>query len=311
MFELLQTFVFVAEEGTITAAARRAHVTQPALTSALKRLEALVGATLVVRSRPRVALTAAGSALLPHARAALTSARDGLRAVEEVAGLAAGEVRLGAGATACAYFLPPILAEFRRRYPRVAIVLREATHPDLALGLAAGEFDLAVVSRSPSAGATRHEAGDDLFCEDELVLVRAPELVDASPERTPFVTFPRGAHARAALDELFPGATIAMEIASIAAVKANVRAGMGLGLVSRRAALRDLARGDLVLVPSPLTPRKRSLVIAHRGLSRLPPAAAALRELLLARRPAPVTAPATAATELSRRRRPRSRRPHP
>jgi DNA-binding transcriptional LysR family regulator len=309
MFDLLRTFVYVAEEGTITAASRRAHVTQPALTSALKRLESLVGATLVVRSRPRVALTAAGAALLPHARAALASVRDGLRAVEEVSGLAAGEVRVGAGATACAYFLPPILAEFRRLYPRVAIVLREATHPELALGLAAGEFDLSVIARLPGDGAP--DGQDDLFCEDELVLVLAPGLVDASPDRTPFVTFPRGAHAREVLDELFPRATIAMEIASIAAVKANVRAGMGLGLVSSRAAARDLARGELVLVPSALTPRRRSLVIAHRGLSRLPPAAAALRALLLARRPDTVTAPEPAPPELSRRRRPRPRRSRP
>jgi DNA-binding transcriptional LysR family regulator len=311
MFDLLRTFVYVAEEGTITAASRRAHVTQPALTSALKRLESLVGATLVVRSRPRVALTAAGGALLPHARAALASVRDGLRAVEEVSGLAAGEVRVGAGATACAYFLPPILAEFRQLYPRVAIVLREATHPELALGLTAGEFDLAVIARLSGAGDRDPEGQDDLFCEDELVLVRAPGLVGASPDRTPFVTFPRGAHARAVLDELFPRATIAMEIASIAAVKANVRAGMGLGLVSSRAAARDLARGELVLVPSPLTPRRRSLVIAHRGLSRLPPAAAALRSLLLARRPDTVTAPEPAAAEVTRRRRPRPRRSRP
>ncbi len=307
MFDLLRTLVFVAEEGTVTAAARRAHVTQPALTSALKRLESLVGATLVVRSRPRVALTAAGAALLPHARAALASVRDGLRAVEEVSGLAAGEVRVGAGATACAYFLPPILAEFRRLYPRVAIVLREATQPELALGLAAGEFDLAITA----AGAGEPERQGDLFCQDELVLVRAPGLVDASPDRTPFVTFPRGAHAREVLDELFPRATIAMEIASVAAVKANVRAGMGLGLVSSRAALRDLARGELVLVPSALTPRRRALVIAHRGLSRLPPAAAALRELLLARRPDAADAPEPAPPELSRRRRPRPRRSRP
>lgn len=276
MFDLFRYFVHVAEEGTITAAARRAHVTQPALTVALHRLEAQVGTPLVVRGRPRATLTAAGSALLPHARASLAAVRDGLRAVEEVAGLKQGTVRVGAGATACTYYLPPILAEYRRAYPGVGILVREATTRELAEGLAAGDFDLAIVSGRPEG---------DTFCEDELVLVAKTRL---SPESAPFVTFPKGAHARDILDELFPDATIAMEIASIAAVKANVRAGVGLGLISRRAVQKDLLSRQLVELEHAKTPVRRTLSIVHRGLSRLPPAALALHALLLARRPTPL-----------------------
>lgn len=278
MFDLFRYFVHVAEEGTITAAARRSHVTQPALTVALHRLEAHVGTPLVVRGRPRATLTAAGAALLPHARAALAAVRDALRAVEEVAGLKQGSVRVGAGATACTYYLPPILAEFRRAYPGVSILVREATTSELTEGLVAGEFDLAIVSG-------RSEG--DFFCEDELVLVSKSAL-SLSPESAPFVTFPKGAHARDILDELFPSATIAMEIASIAAVKANVRAGVGLGLISRRAIQRDLVALQLVEVSHPKTPVRRTLSIVHRGLSRLPPAALALHGLLLSRRPEPL-----------------------
>jgi DNA-binding transcriptional LysR family regulator len=275
MYDLMRYFVSVAELGTLTAAARKVHVTQPALTFALKRLEDEVGAVLVVRSRPKVGLTEAGRAFLPHARAALASVNDGLRAVEEVTGLRAGSVSIGAGATACTYYLPPILAEYRRLWPKVAILVREAPTRELESGLAAGELDLALVS-------TDDGARGDFFCDDELVLVAGSRAVAAD---APFVTFPRGAHARDVLDELFPEATIAMEIASIAAVKANVRAGVGIALVSRRAVARDLANLQLVELRSARTPVVRKLSLVHRGVALLPPAALALRELLLARRP--------------------------
>jgi DNA-binding transcriptional LysR family regulator len=171
--------------------------------------------------------------------------------------------------------LPPILAEYRRLFPKVAILVREAPTRELESGLGAGELDLALVS-------TDDGADGDFFCEDQLVLVARSRSVDP---HAPFVTFPRGAHARDVLDELFPDAVIAMEIASIAAVKANVRAGVGIALVSRRAVARDLANHQLVELPSPRTPVVRTLSLVHRGVTLLPPAALALRELMLARRP--------------------------
>ena len=74
-----------------------------------------------------------------------------------------------------------------------------------------------------------------------------------------------------------------MELGSIAAVKANTRAGVGIALVSRRAAQRDFASGQLIEIPSAQTPIVRPLDLVHRGRDRLPPAAAELRRLLLSR----------------------------
>jgi DNA-binding transcriptional LysR family regulator len=71
-----------------------------------------------------------------------------------------------------------------------------------------------------------------------------------------------------------------MELGSIAAVKANARAGVGVALVSRRALERDLASKQLTIVPSDRTPIVRPLYVMHRGRDRLPPAAAELHALL-------------------------------
>ncbi len=125
MMDLLVHFVRVAEAGTFTAAARQVFLTQPALTASIKRLEATLGGALFVRGRTGAELTDAGRALLPHARAALVAAAEGRRAVGEVLGAERGELRVGAGTTAITYLLPPIVAEFRRKHPKVGLKLFE------------------------------------------------------------------------------------------------------------------------------------------------------------------------------------------
>src|SRR5215212_2052563 len=100
MLESLRHFLLITEHGTFTRAARRAHLSQPALTASIHKLEEELGARLFHRGRTGAALTAAGEALVPRARAALAAVADARRAVAEIEGLRSGEVRLGAGATA-------------------------------------------------------------------------------------------------------------------------------------------------------------------------------------------------------------------
>lgn len=268
MLNELRHFLLIVKHGTFTEAARRAHLSQPALTAAIRRLEHDMGAALLHRSRTGAELTAAGQALVPRARAALAAVEDGRRAVAEVLGLERGEVRIGAGATACTYLLPKALAAFRRKHPKVRFRLREAFTSEMQNALADGEIDIAVVTGE----------GSDHWRSDEMIIVASPKL-DARDAG--FITFTEGSTTRALLERHFPNAEIVMELGSIAAVKGNVRAGIGKALVSRAAVDADLTAGRLVEVPSRPTPITRQLSLLHRGLDRLTPAAAALREVLL------------------------------
>jgi DNA-binding transcriptional LysR family regulator len=90
---------------------------------------------------------------------------------------------------------------------------------------------------------------------------------------------------RALMERHFPGVEITMELGSISTVKGSVRAGLGIALVSRTAVATDLELGRLVEVRDPRTPMSRPLRLVHRGVERLPPAARALRALLLADAP--------------------------
>lgn len=304
MLDLLRHFLLVAEHGTITEAARRAHLSQPALTAAIKRLEDEVGAVLFVRGRKGAELTAAGRILVPRVQACLAAFEDGRRAIAEVAQLSAGEVRIGAGATACTYLLPPLLATFRRLHPHLKFLLREGYTRPLIEALREGDLDLAIITVPKPK--PRRGLFDDLvvepWCRDDLVLVGAPDI---DPATAGYVTFADGSPTRALLLKGVPEADIVMELGSIAAVKGNVRAGMGLTLVSRAALVRDFKEKSLVEIHHPRFPVTRDLALVHRGLDRLAPSAAALRDHLRATPPTP----RETATDTARRRRTPSRAP--
>ncbi len=268
MYDDLRHFLLIAQHGTFTAAAERAHLSQPALSASVKRLEDDMGARLFDRGRHGAEVTAAGAALLPHAQAVHAAIRAGRRAVAEIEGLHAGEVRIAAGATATTYLLPRILARFRRKHEGIKFLLREGYALDIRASVASGDLDLGIVTGR----------GDDLWLQDELIVVASPKI-DA--RRAGFLTFPEGSSTRELLHKHFGDVEIVMELAGIAAVKGNVRAGMGKALLSRSAVDSDIKAGRLVEVKSRRSPVRRTLSLVHRGKARLPPAASALREAIL------------------------------
>lgn len=272
MIDELQHLLLVVDTGTFTEAARRAHLTQPALSAAIRRLEERVGARLLERLPRGARPTAAGEAFLPHARAAVGAWEAGRRAVAEIEGISAGRLTVGGGATACTYLLPSILTAYKERFPGVRLQLREVLTPRVPEAVAAGELDLGIA-----------EGAGEPWLQDELILVGAPGLAAGAP----FVTFVQGSWVRAALERLFPEAEVAIELSSIASVKGLTRAGMGRSLLSRAACRDDLAHGALVELPDPRTPLCRPLGLLHLGEERLSPAARALRELILAASPQP------------------------
>ena len=282
MLDELRHFLLVCEHGTFTEAARRAHLSQPALSASIKRLEDQLGGQLLERGSRGASPTAAGKALKPWAEAALAAVAQGRRAVAAIEGLTAGEVHLGAGATACTYLLPPILTAFRATHPGIELYLREAITPRVRELVRIGALDLAIVT-DPLDGA-------EVWRRDTLKLVAAPELAELpDPASAPFVTFGPGTNHRQLLDRHFPDVTVAMELNSLVAVKAHVIAGMGLALLSTAAVARDLRQGRLVEVAHPSTPLPRTLYLFHTGLDRLSPAAQALRGALLQSRTSEAT----------------------
>src|SRR5687767_2792985 len=123
----LRYFQAVAEDLSFSRAARRLRVAQPALSRAIKQLEADLGAIVLERTRHHVRLTPAGSVLLRETALLLQQWEEALRRVRRTAAGEEGELRLGYIGPPTQPFLGSLLHEYRRRYPRVAIHLEERT----------------------------------------------------------------------------------------------------------------------------------------------------------------------------------------
>ena len=149
----LRYFQAVAEDLSFSRAARRLHVAQPALSRAVKQLEAVLGAAVFERSRHHVRLTPAGTVLLREAALLFQQWEESLRRVRRTAAGEEGELRLGYIGPPTQPFLGRLLREYRKRYPLVAIHLEERTPERVWEMVAKGRL---------SAGITRpvlaHEA---------------------------------------------------------------------------------------------------------------------------------------------------------
>jgi LysR family transcriptional regulator for metE and metH len=161
----------IAEEGGMTRASHRLHVTQSALSHQLRSIEERLGVALFVRRSRRMILTRPGERLLESARQVL---RDLERAEAEVRRLGSdggGVLRLCTQCYTCYHWLPRLLARFQRKFPKVEVrIVAEATNRAYE-ALLQGELDLAIVSKPVRHPGIRLQP---LF-QDEFVAVFAPD----------------------------------------------------------------------------------------------------------------------------------------
>ncbi|MDT5003092.1 MAG: hypothetical protein QOJ24_268 [Mycobacterium sp.] len=287
----LEYLVAVAEEANFTRAAERIHVAQPAVSAQIQRLERELGQTLVDRSRRAVRLTAAGEAVLPHARAALAAVRAMGVAADEVSQLVRGTVTIGT-VTSHNVDIPQLLADFHAEHPNVEITLGTDTSDNLIENVRTGRLDVAIASVGPD------EVPDGLSIEvvtDETIkaavcladpLAKRKKIRTADLRDRTLIALPVGAGIRNQFDRACAKAGVSPRIAFEASTPLALAdlAGRGLGVAivpasvpGGRADLHALTfvpelRGRLVLVwrsAGPISPAARVLIDRARRLLRV------------------------------------------
>jgi DNA-binding transcriptional LysR family regulator len=199
---LIRYWVAVAEEGNITRAAERLHISQPALSAAIKQLEAQLGVVLLDRSDRVLQVTAAGDQLLLEGRGLLREADRVVEAVRSRDRSVVGRLRIGLPPTARYGLGPTLLAACAERAPGVMLYPQEDTTGTLAREVRAGRMDVAVlfcpagaleglvVERLRSAPAVVHLRDDHPLAGRASVgleeLARETFLVAASAESAGF-----------------------------------------------------------------------------------------------------------------------------
>ncbi|MGH3344782.1 MAG: LysR family transcriptional regulator [Carbonactinosporaceae bacterium] len=275
----LRTYLVVAETGSVRATAERLVVTQSAVSAALAGLQRSLGVAL---TRPRgrgLALTEAGEVYARHVRTALGLLEQARVAAAGEVDPERGQLRLAAVTTAGEQILPGLLAGFRRSHPQAGLLLEVGNRARVWELLDGHEVDLVLGGRpAPGRNLVVHA-----MRPNELVVLAPPELGRAATR--PIVSWlgeqhwllrEPGSGTRETTGALLAGLELAprtLTVGSNVAVRESVVAGLGVTLMSRDAAARELAEGTLVEVATPLTPLHRDwCVVAHPG--RLPATAA-------------------------------------
>ncbi|TJZ79344.1 LysR family transcriptional regulator [Rhodococcus oryzae] len=201
----LEYFVAVVEESNFTRAAERVHVAQPGVSAQIRRLERELGQELLDRSGRTVRPTAAGEAVLPHARAALAAVAGARAAVDELAGLIRGHVSVGMVTAGPTVTVADMLAGFHAEHPGVGISLSEDTSARLLGALREGRLDVALVGLAgpPPPGVSVHVLVDEPFVAaappGDPLAARDTITLEALCDRE-LIALPRGTGLRTALD---------------------------------------------------------------------------------------------------------------
>jgi DNA-binding transcriptional LysR family regulator len=243
----------VAETGSFTAAARRLHVSQSAVSRQVLLLEEELREPLFLRLGRKVRLTDAGEALLQLSRRVLTDIRETAAAIGDRQAALKGTLRLGGGMTVCLHVFPDLLKEYRRKHREVEVKLTTGATPQLIERLRAGAIDAALLTL-PVEGADLMQVR---VMREELLLVTHPSHPLARQRRIapgdlhgrPCVLFERGSSTRRVIDEMFEREQIqpriVMETENVEILKALASSGMGMTIVPYQAIAREVRAGRL------------------------------------------------------------------
>lgn len=271
--DLLRAFVTVVETGSFTRAAALLGRTQPAVSLQIRRLEAQLRSPLFDRGGKGVGLTTEGAGLLPQARRLLRLNDEIIATMGE--GDLEGEVRFGAPEDVATMHLPGILGAFARSHPRIKLSVTCDYTANLLDQMSRGMLDLALIKREPVGP----ELGVRVWSEPLVWVAIDASIAETSP--LPLIIAPApDIYRKRALGAL-QNSGIAFRASftspSLAGQMAALRAGLGVGVLPRAMAPRDLT----VLGPRlpPLSDSEIALVSA-RGAGG--PAALLAQEVLRA-----------------------------
>ncbi len=251
---LLRTFAAVAEHGSFTRAAEAIHVSQPAVSRAVRELEEQLGLPLVERIAGQVRCTEAGTALFRHAGAIFALERTAEADIRARRGLKQGTLVVGGSRTVATYLLPPLVARFLEAHPHVSVrMVSDNTHA-IEQRLLAYELDLALVE------APMHDPRIELleWRDDQMAIVASATRFRGTRRRMSTERFSSmrwimretGSGTRdiaiSRLREAGVEISDMLEVDGNAAVVASVAAGLGVTMISVEAARDPLALGRLV-----------------------------------------------------------------
>ena len=272
--EQLRIFVAVAEREHVTRAAADLGIVQSAASAAIAALETQHGAQLFHRVGRRIELTESGRVFLVEARAVLARAAAAELTLSELGGLKRGTLSVHASQTIGTYWLPPLLAKFRKAHPAIDIRLAIGNTAQVAAAVIAGTAELGFVEGEIDAPALSIRAIEG----DRLAVVIAAEAAPAKPGKLAaadllamdWVLREPGSGTRAEFEaelrrrKIDPAALkVVLELPSNEAVRSAVLAGAGATAISELVVGPGLRYGSLKRLDFAL-PQRPFHILRHK-----------------------------------------------
>ena len=275
----LSVFHGIAKAGSVNAAARLLHTSQPAVSRELRTLEERLGVLLFDRLPRGMRLTEAGKVLLDYAERIFGLDEAAERAMRELSDLEGGQLAIGASNTIGTYLLPAFVTSFHVRYPKVSLNLEIGNTQEIVKGVLDSRFALGFIE-----GRIRDDAMEAReFRRDRIVAVVAPQhslakgraLSVRALAESPAILREPGSGTREMVERAFARYRLqprcALHISSSEAVKRAAMESGGVGWISEVCVSEELRTGRLVALRTPRLSLERplySLRLRGRHLNR-------------------------------------------
>ena len=284
----LKLFEAVARHGSITRAAEEVHLTQPSVSMQVKTLEEKLGLPLTEQMGKVLHLTQAGEEVANAARDVLGRMSDLQGALEDMHREVAGPLSVAVVSTA-KYFLPQIIGDFKRRYPKVEPRLQITNRENLLSRISDNADDLYIMGQPPEEDPVVAEP----FLENIIVCTARADHPLAQQSRIPLSRVAQediirrelGSGTRKAVERLFGEAGVSLtthlEFDDSEAIKQGVISGLGVAFLSQHSLRLELAAGELAILDVEGFPLRRRWYAMHRQGKRLSNAAQSFLDFLL------------------------------
>ncbi|HET6890147.1 MAG TPA: LysR family transcriptional regulator [Pyrinomonadaceae bacterium] len=278
----LEVLVAVAREQSFSRAAQALHRTQPAVSQAIRRLEGEIGEPLFDRSSKDGTLTAAGRVLHDFGQQMLNLRQSAQAAVKELKDLQRGKLAVGANEYTVMYLLP-VIPVFRARHPHIKVEVKRSLASRIPAEILGRDVEIGIVSYKPSDATIASVS----VMTDELALIVSPEHPLAKRDTVSVrelgaesfiahnVASPYREKVVRTFEKYRTPLNISMEMPTLEAIKRLVEQGMGVALVPRLTARREIARQEVVALTVREMRLERSIHLIYRKGATLSHAARA------------------------------------
>lgn len=251
---LYKVFYSVATLGNITKAAETLYISQPAVTKSIKQLENSLGGALFIRTKKGVTLTEEGKVLLEYVKNILEEAKNAQNKFNSLIKLEEGKIHIGASATVTKHFLMPYIEKFHTLYPNISIEITNELTTNLVKGLRNGYIDFLVTNLPMKeyldldikVCAKLHDsfACSEKYLEKENKIFELEELL-----KYKIVTQKEPSNTRKFLNNYMKENGVEfnpdIEIVSYALVVEFIKAGFGIGYVTKEFIKEELKNKEL------------------------------------------------------------------